>query len=261
MCPQFPSDSKGYFHVDFKDNFPVDYTNICKSDDILLIYILSKVNHIERRERIRRTWANKNAYEQLFHTCFIFLIGLDTNSSVNAKIISEATIYGDLVQLNLNESYQNIVYKEVAGLKWSHMYASHIPYLFKIDDDTIVDSLLLSDTARFFIDNRTDHSEYFQKQKKIREFTKQMAVVNKYTLFKGIIIDGQKTIRKGKFGLHHVAWNHDQFPGYCRYEDRNMIFIVSFGFLEELVTCFHHLFVIVFIEHLSAMVNLSSEKI
>ncbi len=230
MCPQYPSASKGYFRVDFTDNLVIDYTKICKSDDILLIYILSKIDHFDRREIIRRTWANKDQYEQLFRTCFIFLIGLDNNSSLNSDIIFEASIYNDIVQLNINESYQNIVYKEVGGLKWSHMYASHIPYLFKTDDDIIIDTLLLSDIARFFIENRTDHSDYFQKHPKIQEFSAQMLPINKYTLFKGIYTDGSKSIRRGKFGLHHVAWNHDKLPGYCRFKSLNIFYFYLFKF-------------------------------
>jgi hypothetical protein len=216
LCAQKPESSQGYFRVDFTDDLRVDYTKICKSNDILLIYILSKIDHIDRRERIRQTWANKNEYEELLRTCFVFLIGRTENSSLNSQIILEASLYSDLVQLNINETYQNIVYKEVGGLKWSYIYASHIPYLFKTDDDMIIDSLLLSDTARYFRENRTDHSDYLQKQVKIQEFIQEMAVVDKYTLFKGIYIDGVKTIREGKFGLSYVAWNDDKLPGYCR---------------------------------------------
>jgi hypothetical protein len=43
-----------------------------------------------------------------------------------------------------------------------------------------------------------------------------MVVMNKYTLFKGIYTNGTKTIRRGKFGLNHVAWNHDKLPEYFR---------------------------------------------
>lgn len=214
MCPQFPAHSKGYFRVNFTDNLPINYRKICKSDDILLIYILSKVDHIERRQKIRQTWANKNQYEQLFRICFIFLVGLENNSSLDLN--SEASIYGDIVQLNINESYQSIVYKEVGGLTWSHMYASHIPYLFKTDDDMIMDTLLLSDITRFFIENRVDHSDYFRKHEKMQEFIREMLPINKYTLFKGITMKKRKTKRTGKFRLSYVAWNHEDLPEYCR---------------------------------------------
>jgi hypothetical protein len=217
MCPQFLSSSKGYFHVDFTTNFPSNYKTMCESDDSLLVYILSKVNNFERRQAIRRTWANKEQYEQLYRTCFVFLVGLGNNST----ILSEALTYGDIVQLNINESYQNIVYKEVAGLKWSHLYASHIPYLFKTDDDIIVDTLLLSDIVRFFTKNRTKHNDYFQKYDTMKEFARQTSEINKYTLFTGMYIDGGKTFRGGKFGLDHLAWNHESLPGYCRYENRS----------------------------------------
>ncbi len=40
LCAQKSESSQGYFRVDFTDDLRVDYTKICKSNDILLIYIL-----------------------------------------------------------------------------------------------------------------------------------------------------------------------------------------------------------------------------
>jgi hypothetical protein len=216
LCPQKPITSRGYFRVDFTNDLKVNYTETCELSDILLVYILSKIDHIDRREQIRRTWANQNDHEQLARTCFIFLVGQTQNSSLNSQIELESSAYADLVQLNINETDQSIVYKEVGGLKWSSIYASHIPYLFKTNDDMIIDSLLLSDMARYFQENRTDYSNYLRTRANIQEFIQEMVLVDKYTLFKGIYIEGDKTMREGKFGLSYVAWNDDKLPGYCR---------------------------------------------
>ena len=226
MCAQSPT-SKGYFHVDFIDTSSLDYKTICKSKDILLVYILSKADHIERRKAIRRTWANREYYNQLFYTCFIFLVGRSKNSSINSHISSEISIYGDIAQLNVNETFQNIVYKEVGGLKWSHMYASHIPFIFKTDDDIIIDSLLLSDLTVFLLENGLEHSYYLQQEAEMKAFTQQVLTINKNSFFKGMYTDRHRTIRRGKFGLQNVAWNSEFLPGYCRYEICNYYLTVA----------------------------------
>jgi hypothetical protein len=221
-CPQLSSSPKTYFRVDFTDNFPVNYSSICKSTDLLLIYTLSTTQNFERRQSIRRTWGNKSEYQQLDIFCFIFLVGLSTHKNnsglpYNGNVTQEASIHQDIVQLNIKETYENVPYKEVGALKWSYIYASHIPFLFKTDDDLIVDTLLLSDVVKFFVHNRTDHSLYIQKHTKMQDFVQAMHKVDKYTLFRGHDFGGTPTLRSGKFGVHEFAWNADHLPAYCRY--------------------------------------------
>jgi hypothetical protein len=220
LCPQLVTSLKGYFRIDFTENFPVKYSSMCKSNDLLLIYILSATQNFERRQSIRRTWANKSEYQQLDIFCFTFIVGLSTNNShvpYNGDVALEASIHQDIVQLNIKETYENVPYKEVGALKWSYIYASHIPFLFKTDDDLIVDTLLLSDVVKFFVHNRTDHSLYIQKHTKMQDFVQAMHKVDKYTLFRGHDFGGTPTLRSGKFGVHEFAWNADHLPAYCRY--------------------------------------------
>jgi hypothetical protein len=218
VCPQLSSSSGGYFRVDLAENTFINNSFICKSNDILLIYILSTITNFQRRQSIRQTWARKKDYQQLNNICFVFIVGIPSNSSEltsNINIKHESLMYGDIVQLNITETYENVVYKEVGALKWSYIYASHIPFLFKTDDDLIIDSLLLSDVVQFFLTNRTDHSFYLQKQE-MQSFVEYMLNVDKYTLFKGKNIGGIDTRRTGKFRIHDLAWNHDKLPSYCR---------------------------------------------
>ena len=221
-CPKLSSSPKGYFRVDFASNFPVNYSSLCKSTDLIHVYILSTAQNFLRRQAIRQTWANKSEYEHLNIICFAFIVGLSTSGSssglpFNGDIIKEAAFHQDMVQLNLKETYEHVAYKEVGALKWSYIYASHIPYLFKTDDDLIIDTLLLSDIIKFLVKNRTDHSLYIEKHQIMKDFVQQMHKVDKYTLFKGYFLGGIPTLRSGKFGVHEFAWNHDKLPAYCRY--------------------------------------------
>ncbi|CAF1363720.1 unnamed protein product [Adineta steineri] len=215
QCPPLLSSSKGYFRVDFTRNFSLNYSLICKSNDKLLIYILSTAKNFERRKIIRETWAKKSVYQQLNDICFIFIVGLSTNTSHNNDIYNEGLLSNDIIQLNIEESYKNVVYKEVGALQWSYIYASNIPYLFKTDDDLIIDTLLLSDTVTFLINNQTDHSLYLQKQISLQPFIHDMYHVDKYTLFKGHDMLTIQTLRRGKFRIHDLAWNSEYLPRYC----------------------------------------------
>ena len=73
-----------------------------------------------------RSCTNALPSSELNQTCFVFIVGLSYNDSslpYNGDVKREALIYHDIVQLNINETYQNVVYKEVGALKWSHIYA------------------------------------------------------------------------------------------------------------------------------------------
>jgi hypothetical protein len=214
-CPQVSSSSKGYIHVDFVENAAINYSSICKESDRLLVYILSTAINVENRELIRRTWTRKKDYLQLNETCFIFIVGLSKDDPY-VDIEHESLIHHDIVQLNVTETYENVVYKEVGALKWSYFYASKISFLFKTDDDLVLDSLLLGDIVKFIIYNRTDHSPYLQKNKEMQQFVQQISKVDKYTFFKGKNMGTMKTLRSGKFRIDQLAWNYEKLPPYCR---------------------------------------------
>jgi hypothetical protein len=57
----------------------------------------------------------------------------------------------------------------------------------------------------------------------MQRFVQQMSNVDKFTLFKGKTMGIIQTQRDGKFKIHHLAWNHDKLPHYCRY--RQYIYI------------------------------------
>ncbi|UJR29519.1 hypothetical protein I4U23_010736 [Adineta vaga] len=214
-CPEISKPSKEYIHVDFTKSFPLNYSLICKNNDHLLVYIFSTSKNIQRRESIRRTWANKRIYKELNSICFIFLIGLSLNQTINNEIKNEALLNNDLIQINIEDTYANVIYKEIGALKWSYLYSSYIPYLFKTDDDLIVDTFLLNDIIQYFISNQTKQSLYFQKDKLIKDFLNETLSYNKMTLFRGTDMSGILTFRNGKYKIHQLAWNSQRLPHYC----------------------------------------------
>jgi beta-1,3-galactosyltransferase 1 len=78
----------------------------------------------------------------------VFLLGRhDGNDShlVQNYLSYESAIYGDLVQGDYHESYQNISLKALMGMKWLATYCSNAKLIIKFDDDLIVDFIKLLD--------------------------------------------------------------------------------------------------------------------
>ncbi|UJR10230.1 hypothetical protein I4U23_014443 [Adineta vaga] len=127
-------------------------TATCQLDDVLIIYILSTAHNFDRRNVIRSTWGSP-----FLGTCFVFILG-KSQSPIQQRIEQEKRKYKDIVQINHVESYANVVYKEVGALHWSSHFYPSIPFLFKTDDDLIVDTLLISSIAQILTSNNQRNS-------------------------------------------------------------------------------------------------------
>jgi hypothetical protein len=201
--------SNVYLHVqlDLTSN-----TAICRENDYLIIYVLSTAHHVQRRSVLRSTWASKRT-----GVCFVFVLGqvLENAMEIQMKINNEKKEYQDIVQINHTESYANVVYKEVAALQWSQYFYRNIPYLFKTDDDLIVDTILISSIAHLLLTNMSSNQSFLAKYRPTLITNMQSAV--RTTFFRGgWAMDYQPTVRDGgKFGVKEDVWPHPILPAYC----------------------------------------------
>lgn len=113
---------------------------ICARDQLLIAaFIPSAVDNNEKRFALRQTWARRQ--EQIR---FIFVLGKSLNNSIlNSKIIEESNKYGDIVQGDFLDTYQNLTLKTIFGLKWMSVYCQNAQFLLKVDDDIVVNTHLL----------------------------------------------------------------------------------------------------------------------
>ena len=187
----------------------------CRSDDYLIIYVLSTVSNIERRKVIRSTWASKRN-----GTCFVFVVGQPSGmfsgaGMVQRQILGEQKEYQDIVEIDHLESYANVVYKELAALLWSHRFYRHIPYLFKTDDDLLVDTILLSSIAQLLVTNVSKNTSFLARNRPPLVTTLMSS--DRVNFFRGgWAMDYQPTVRdRGKFGVSYEVWPHPVLPAYC----------------------------------------------
>ncbi|GIY64433.1 lactosylceramide 1,3-N-acetyl-beta-D-glucosaminyltransferase [Caerostris extrusa] len=103
---------------------------------MLLVFVASSADHFSQRKVIRETWGLKQL-QQAFNYRIVFLLGKGDKDS-QPQIEHEGYRYGDLVQINLTESFRNLGRKSVAGLLWSKNFCSRADFVMKMDDDILI---------------------------------------------------------------------------------------------------------------------------
>ncbi|KAF6777202.1 hypothetical protein AHF37_03979 [Paragonimus kellicotti] len=112
---------------------------------IVDLLLLIRSAHIQwnRRDVIRKLWANKTCWTDL-HVQHVFLLGTTPNRHQMDRIAKEARRHKDVVQQDFLDSYRNITYKFLLGLQWAIAFCPQAKWLLFIDDDFFVHPKLLS---------------------------------------------------------------------------------------------------------------------
>ena len=112
----------------------------------LLIVVISAIGHSEKRQLIRKTWANANLLEAEWIQV-IFLIGAskDEDRLIDGQLRRESEKYGDLVQANVIDTYGNLTLKSVAMLHWAYTHCPGAQLVLKCDDDNYINFKVLNE--------------------------------------------------------------------------------------------------------------------
>ncbi|XP_021003660.1 beta-1,3-galactosyltransferase 1 isoform X2 [Parasteatoda tepidariorum] len=109
----------------------------------LVVFIHSAPANFRNRQVIRDTWGREdNLPQDLIRV--VFLLGSVTDPFMQRRINQENNLYHDIVQGNFFDSYRNLTYKHVMGLKWVTHYCRQARFIFKADDDIFVDIFQLT---------------------------------------------------------------------------------------------------------------------
>ena len=118
--------------------FILNNETICKSDArvFLLIYVLSSRRNKLSRQIIRQTWASAREYDGK-HVRVVFLTG-QKNDGSDTSLKRESKQYGDIIEGNFQDTYENLTYKSVMGLHWATNYCNTTSFILRTDDDVVV---------------------------------------------------------------------------------------------------------------------------
>ena len=98
----------------------------------LVVVVISALSHFIRRNAIRNTWGSIGSS---LNTKVVFLVGEDPTGRMQSHIEKESDLFGDVIQVELRDSYDNLTYKSIAMLQWIHDYCENSNFYMKADDD------------------------------------------------------------------------------------------------------------------------------
>jgi len=180
-------------------HFVINPTSVCSGDIFLLVYVHSAPGHFKQRMAIRETWGNARNFPDIVIKV-IFLCGIvlsDEGASIQDALLLEADTYGDIVQENFVDSYRNLTYKGVMGLKWVAHHCRHAEFLLKSDDDIFINIFRL-----------VAHLQQISVQRRGRRVSELLLCFVWYRM---------KVIRdqRSKWYLSPTEFPLDVFPTYC----------------------------------------------
>lgn len=159
----------------------------------VVIMIYTAPIYLSKRTAIRETWGYKDPRALL-----IFLIGFIKDKDLQRKIDIENDLFGDIVQGSFIESYRNLTYKHVMGLKWFVYNCPDVPFLFKLDDDAFINTPLLYN----YLENPSEESS---------------ALHMKPQLFCHVFHNSRvERLKTDRFPLTIEEYPASNFPDYCQ---------------------------------------------
>lgn len=118
----------------------------CDTTTMLVILVCSAVNRFELRDAIRATWGGAAHSVRL-----VFVLGQPEARyrHLEAAIVNESRIHGDVLQSDIVDSYANLSLKTTAALSWTVTSCGETYFVAKTDDDVYVNVRdLLQELAR-----------------------------------------------------------------------------------------------------------------
>ena len=155
----------------------------------LLILVKSAASHFELRNVIRTTWGTRVKDDR--HMEFAFLLG---HSGEHRDIIDkEQRTYGDIIQENFIDAYQNNTYKTIMAYNWVVKYCDVARMVLFLDDDAYLNMDVLNQYLLSIQNNKSVES-----------------------LFSGYISPAAEPCRDRKLPWY-VSWKdypYDRYPDY-----------------------------------------------
>lgn len=120
--------------------FLINQNNKCHNiDDLfMIIFVHSSPDNQDKRNLIRTTWADENLLIK-YRIKIVFMIGIRNDTKLMERIKYENFFHKDIVQGNFIDTYHNMTYKHVMGLKWITYFCNNVQYVLKADDDIFID--------------------------------------------------------------------------------------------------------------------------
>uniref|UniRef100_A0A1I7Y4J6 Hexosyltransferase n=1 Tax=Steinernema glaseri TaxID=37863 RepID=A0A1I7Y4J6_9BILA len=112
---------------------------LCTGDPLNLVVVHSAVMNRDRRNFMRATYFSKEI-QQRYGLSPLFVLGKSRVPESNDLVRKEADSFGDILQIDVEETYHNITHKTRAWISYlNQQCGSQVKYILKMDDDVMMD--------------------------------------------------------------------------------------------------------------------------
>ncbi|WKX99796.1 hypothetical protein Q1695_014573 [Nippostrongylus brasiliensis] len=102
----------------------------------VIVLVCTKPNSFDVRMAIRETWANP-LLSKAVNDNFVSVVFLIGTGFVGDSVKNEIQTSNDILQVDLHDSYSNLVYKLLAAYRWIAAHHSS-KFVLKIDSDVVI---------------------------------------------------------------------------------------------------------------------------
>ncbi|XP_076435317.1 beta-1,3-galactosyltransferase 1-like [Babylonia areolata] len=103
----------------------------------MLMLITSSLDGFPRRQAIRDTWASVTKNNSA-HVRHVFLLGTDGAGRVSEEVKAESARFKDVMVSDFVDTYGNLTFKTIAGLRYLVQHCGEAKYFLKTDQDMYV---------------------------------------------------------------------------------------------------------------------------
>ncbi|KAL6727890.1 hypothetical protein Aduo_009728 [Ancylostoma duodenale] len=125
-----------YYNLLYRDPNTLNFTNPSIHEDAkVIVLVCSALSNTSIRDTIRRTWANPQLSKavQSKQISVVFLVG---TGKITDSVWKELRTSADMLQVDVQESYANLVYKILAAYRWIHENHPE-KFVLKMDSDIV----------------------------------------------------------------------------------------------------------------------------
>ena len=120
-------------------NFTIANEDACFKNNegghiFLVVLVKCRPNEKYDRQQVRRTWGGVTQVLGR-RALTMFLIGQTTDPTANQLLRNEDGTHHDFIQEDFIDSYHNMTYKNIMGLKWVTLFCPQASYVLSIDSD------------------------------------------------------------------------------------------------------------------------------
>lgn len=165
----------------------------------MIVAIKSDYRHHSQRNAIRKSWAGVTFVNGVrMHV--IFVLALTESSEDDMSLKKESNEFRDILQVEMNETYQGVGYKAMAAMQWVGDNFPDDWLYFSADDD------ILPDFDSLFSNMKT----LFDAAKKVADYERSLPILCAY---RGQMVPWVK--RSGKWAVKESEYPHKTYPPMC----------------------------------------------